>query len=63
MGLMFINNASEILPAYQKEEVDTTAFIAVISCFNGFGRLVYRSECEKATLPRPPVNLTSVRLT
>jgi len=41
-GLLFINNASQAVKAFKQDaHADQTSYIAMISCFNSFGRLVY----------------------
>lgn len=47
-GLLFINNAGQILDAYEGRHLDATSFVAIISCANGFGRLTYGNLSEAA---------------
>jgi len=56
-GLMLLNNAAQLLPAYvgHTDDAGVTSFVAVISCFNSLGRLVWGnlSEALKGRVHRP----------
>jgi len=47
-GLLLLNNAGQLFPAYEgrKDSTGATSFVAVISCFNSLGRLVFGNVSE-----------------
>merc|ERR1719433_203170 len=51
MGLSLMANDAQMLNAYSGHKRDATAYVAMISCFNGLGRLAYGNISE-AMLPR-----------
>jgi len=46
MGLAFLNNSKQIHMAYTESDEEATTYIAMISCFNGLGRLFYGNLSE-----------------
>jgi len=51
MGLSLMANDAQMLQSYSGRTRDATAYVAMISCFNGLGRLAYGNISE-AMLPR-----------